>query len=164
MNRKLFALLFGVLFILGTKGYSQVFVAVDIPSGAKRYRFYEGDFIRFRLKNKELVYGNISSLDSLSFNIGKTTYPLKEIKKVRVKKNLFGLSLASTVFTIAGAGSLGIGTINGLINKDNPILNDNQLISGFSLLGLGMVSSLLNRRTIPIKEAWQLKIIDLRLE
>ncbi len=161
MKIKLFALIFGISFFICTEGYAQVFIAVDIPSGAKRYRFYEGNFIRFRLKNGKVVNGFLSSIDSSIFTINKTKYSLTDIKKVRVKKNLYGLNLAATLFTIAGAGSLGIGTLNGLVNKDSPVLNDNQLISGFSLLGLGFVASLLNRRTINIKEDWQLKVIDL---
>jgi hypothetical protein len=150
-----------IVLILSNNSYSQKFLAIDSPNGAKRYRFYKGDYIRFQTKDKLKIKGHIGSIDTNYVMVSKVKYPLNTIRKFKIDKKKYGYRLAANLFTIAGTGSLGLGLLNGAINNDSPILNQNQLITSFSLLGLGITASLLNQKGLKIKEDWQLKVIDL---
>lgn len=143
--------------------FAQKFLAIDSRVSSKRWKFSEGDIIMLKLENKELLVGQITQLNDSSFYLGSKLLPLKNIKSIQLRGHRYGLNLLTKVSLLAGLGYFSIDTFNRLINSDDPLVYEGTIITGASFLGVALISDLLNRKTIRIKEKSQIKILDLSI-
>ena len=157
--------LFFVTFFLNllTSAYSQKIIAFDKRGKVKRVKYYEGEFIRLKTHDKQLIRGVITRINDSSFFVESKQVQLNAVSKVFNTQKLYGINLMGNVFFIAGSGYVTLDSFNRLINNDNPVFNEQSAkVSGY-LLGAGLVCYLIANRGYKISKKRPLKIIDLTI-
>lgn len=152
-----------VLFLFTNGLIAQKFIALDSRVSAKRWKFFEGDFISYKLKDNQKTGGYITQLNDSSFFIGKKEVLLNEIKSIHFRGHRYGLGIITTFTTVAGVGYFGIDTFNRLINSNDPIVFEGTIIASGVMLSVALISDLLNRKTVKVKDSKQIKVLDLSI-
>jgi len=104
-------------------------------------RWEQGDKIEILLLNgEEKVWkqGYFNGGDSLGMVIGTQYYAYTNIAGVRYAYGIMPLIGKASLY--GAALFTGIFTANGIINDDSPILRQEHIVVGVSLLGLGLIS------------------------
>lgn len=136
---------------------------IDKPGRVKRIRFYEGDLIHLKLKSKELVFGEITTLKDSSFFVGLKNIKLSDVYSIQNSKGNYGLRVLSKIMLPAGLMYLGIDSFNRLINEEGPIFREETLILSSSFLGVFFISNAISNRQLKINKKRSIRILDINI-
>lgn len=156
---RVFSLL--VLLLISEEMMAQKFLAVDSRTSIKRWKYSEGDLIMLKLNDQSKIGGQISLLKDSSFMIGKKEIRLSDIKSIHLRGHRYGLGIITNVCLIAGAGYFSLDTFNRLINSDDPLVYEGTIVTSGMLFSVAIISDLLNRKRIRIKDSKQIKVLDI---
>lgn len=143
--------------------FSQKILALDKPGKVNRIRYKVDDFISLKTVDKQMIGGNISFIGDSSFQVGKTTVKLSEIKYIKKTQGGYGWSLLGNISLVAGLGYFGLDASNRIINGDKPIVPRRTAISSSICIGIFAVTAVINSRKYKINNKRRLKIIDLEI-
>ncbi len=153
--------IFLILFALGFNLGAQNIFIVERPGTIKNYKFYSGDKIKLRtISNDTLISGTISIIYDSSIIIDDANeITIGNIAAIYRKP--WGYNFLQYLTVLSGIAYLGISTINGLINSDNPIVPEETLIISGSMIAFGVALTPLTTRKYKIdKEKWRVVILD----
>lgn len=131
----------------------------DVPD--KRWK--QGDKVELLFSDGESDFWSDAYFeggDSAGLYHGTRYYSFEEIKGVRYARGLMPL-FASTAFAAAGLFT-GIFAINGIINRDAPIVRQQQLFVGAGLVAIGIVLRPFAYQERKMEEGYYFKIISMR--
>jgi hypothetical protein len=148
---------------LAQTGQFTKFLVVDRANSPKRYRFVPGQFIHLKNHTGEHYYAPLSRVLDSSIVLGQDTIALREIKTIYLEDKAKAASLLSSVLITTGFGYFAISTFNRTINDDAPLVHPSSYYFGVPALTVGYMIKLLVNPKVKIKQATQLKIIDLQL-
>lgn len=156
--------------ISGSAG--QKYLALDAAPRVgrfRRYRFFPGDQIKFRMNNEKIRFkSTIASISDSSFTItneatGKMDLReirLKEISMVKVSRRIPFVTEASYYFPIAGLLYIGADFINKGVDDKRFTTDGSAFIVGGALMAAGIVCYKLSSATIRINDRNKLKVME----
>ncbi|MCF8366422.1 MAG: hypothetical protein K9H16_11610 [Bacteroidales bacterium] len=151
-------LLFFVL--LPLLGISQQYLVLQKSGTIKNIKYEVGDKISFQtLKGDFYVEGDISEIRDSSIMINSYEVRLDNISIVyRQRRFLKGMS--GLFFIRGGIAYVAIVGVNGLINNDSPMIDEQTLIISASMVAIGLAMKPFITKKYFVKENWILKVID----
>ncbi len=156
--RKCFLVL--IIILTSTNLWSQQFIYIKKGNEFPVTRYGLNDKIQFRT-SEELpwVSGVIREIGPDFLRVGNVVYPLEAIVAFRTRKEL--LTISGKALWGGGVLFTGLALINGVINRDSPVIRSSQLVwgGGLVLAGLGLVA--LGKKDYYREEGWQWVVIDL---
>jgi hypothetical protein len=134
---------------------------LERPGTIKNYKFYSGDRIRIKTLSVDTIISgpiNIINDSSIIINIANEIL-IGDIAAIYRKQWWFNFLQYLSVF--AGISYLGINTLNGVINSDDPVVPNETLIISGSMIAFGAALTPLTTRKYKIdKEKWRVLILD----
>jgi hypothetical protein len=140
---------------------AQNIFVIERPGTIKNYKYYSGDKIKIKtLLNDTLISGIITQVKDSSMVINNSNEIMIGDIAVIYRKP-WGFNFLQYLSLMAGISYLGISTINGLINMDEPIVPKETLIISGSIIAFGAVLTPLTTRKYKIdNEKWRTSILD----
>ena len=135
----------------------------------RRYRFFPGDVVRFRMNNENIRFrSSIVSISDTSFTIanevtGKMDYReimLKDVRLIKVSKRIPFITEASYYFPIAGLLYIGADFINKGADDKRFTTDASAFIVGGTLMAAGFVCYKLSFASIQINDRNKLKVLE----
>jgi len=158
MMRNKFLVLLLLLTIAFIDLSAQKLLIIDKPNSYNRLRFRENEAIHLKSVSNQLDYNGIlvKILDS-TIIVNETEILLDDIEIVYKHRHFF--ERAAIYSMIAGAGYTSLDMVNNLINNQQ-IVKLESVITGGSLLGIGMICQKLSLKKYKIYKAWRARIIE----
>ena len=148
-------------FILAIATYSQQYLIVQKCGTVKNVKYEVNDKISFQtLKGEFHIEGTITKIKDSTITID-TFYEinLKNIATVfRLRSFLNGLS--KIFFIRGGIVYVSIVGINGIINNDSPLIDEQTLIISASMVAIGFALKPFITKKFDVTGKWCLKVID----
>lgn len=153
--------IFWILFTVVINLSAQNIFVLERPGTIKNYKFYRGDNIKIKtISNDTIVSGIITTIYDSSIIINYANEILsKDIAFIYRKP--WGFNFLQYLSLVAGIAYLGISTINGVINADDPMIPEETLVISGSMIVFGVALTPLTTRKYKIdKEKWRVLILD----
>ncbi|MDQ6480321.1 hypothetical protein [Dyadobacter sp. LHD-138] len=139
--------------------------------GFRRYRFFPGDKIKFRLRNEKIRFNEIiASITDSSFTIGITNeaasrmdyqeIPFKNIRLIKVSRRIPFVTEAAIYFPMAGLIYIGAAFVNKGVDDKHFTTDASALIVGGALMAAGLVCCKLSFSGIKINDRNKLKVLE----
>jgi hypothetical protein len=140
---------------------AQNIFVVEQPGTTKNYKYYMGDEIKLKTISTGTIYsGTITDISDSSLIINHH-YEIMINDITTIYRTKWGFRFLQYISLIGGMFYLGINTLNGVINSDDPIVPEETLIISGSMIGFGIVLTPLTTRRYKIdKEKWRVVILD----
>jgi hypothetical protein len=161
MHRLRQCLVFWLLFIFGSNLAAQNIFVLERPGTVKNFKYYQGDNIKIRtISSDTIISGPINRIFDSSIIINNSNEILiADMAAIYKKRWGYGFLQYLTIF--AGAAYLGINSLNGIINDDQPVVPQETLIISGSLIAFGLALTPLTTRKFKIdNEKWRIIILD----
>lgn len=138
-------------------------------TGLRRYRFFIGDEIRFKLRGDRFKYaGEIVSMSDSSFTFSvvnevtnrfeNVSFSIKDIKRIYINRRIPFVSALQYFAPLAGVGYMMADIINGKRWKDNWVDPQVAKVTGGFIL-VGFASRVLCHPSYKINERHRLKVL-----
>lgn len=172
-------LLYGLVFLLSvsftchgqstdttaTKPANLTYLLLTKPGSLKRFRFYVGEQIVFRVKNDTYFYsGSITAIKDSAFYYQNTKIPLGRVAEIKLRNHTGGrkaLNFGSVLFKSAGTIFTLVGAINFLTQKDDRADGLWTMGAAVTTYAAGIGLKALTKRTYNLEKKWQLKVIEM---
>lgn len=152
----------------------QKFLALDyspLMGGFRRYRFFAGDKVKFRLRNEKIRFNEtIASITDSSFTIGVTNEAanrmdyqeilFKNIRLIKVSRQIPFVTEAAIYFPMAGLIYIGADFVNKGVDDKHFTTDASALIVGGALMAAGLVCYKLSFSAIKINDRNKLKVLE----
>lgn len=148
------------MFLLSGSVLAQNIFLLEKPGTIKNKKYHVGDHIKIRTITKDtIISGVINKLgDSALIVDYNNEVLLSDIQMIYTKR--WGFNLLQRIFQISGFSYLGISTLNGLINNDQPMVPEETLIISGGLIAAGFAMvPLANKKHKVDKKKWRVKIL-----
>ncbi len=146
--------------------YGQQYLVVQKAGSIKNFKYEVGKDISIQtLKGDFIIEGDISKItDSTLFIDNLYEIEYSNIQRV-LRPRGFWKRLSILFFIQGGVAYTAIVGINGLINNDSPVIDEQTLIISAVMVATGLALSPFYTKKMNIGEKWQLKVLDFeRLE
>lgn len=158
--------------IIGVPG--QKYITLDVSpliGKIRRYRFFTGDKINFRLRNdKSKFKTTLNSITDSSFTISRysdgagtidyTEIQLKNVRQIKISKRIPFVSEASYYFPMAGVLFIGADLINKGSDNKRYTTDASTLIVGGALMAAGFLCYKLSFAPYKINQRNKLKVME----
>jgi hypothetical protein len=150
-----------LIFFVSYSVEAQNILIVERPGTIKNYKYYTGDEIKLKtISTDATISGMIIDISDSSLIINHQ-YEIMISDITIIYRNKWGFRFLQYISLIGGLFYLGINTLNGVINSDDPIVPEETLIISGSMIGFGIVLTPLTTRRYKIdKEKWRIVILD----
>jgi hypothetical protein len=151
----------GLGLIIGLAVFPQQYFVVEKLGKMKNIKYELNDEISFQTRNGDfLINGTITQLTDSSITID-THYTI-DLENIAIvfKKRKFLKRLSGLFFIRGGIAYTVIVGINGAINNDSPMIDEQTLIISASMVAIGFALKPFIIKKMKIPEKWQLKVID----
>lgn len=152
----------------------QKYLALDyspLMGGFRRYRFFEGDKIKFRMRNEKIRFNEtIASITDSSFAIGVTNEAagrmdyqeilFRNIRLIKVSRRIPFVTEAAIYFPMAGLIYIGADFVNKGVDDKRFTSDASALIVGGALMTAGLVCYKLSFSTIKINDRNKIKVLE----
>jgi hypothetical protein len=140
---------------------AQNIFVVERPGTAKNCKYYRGDEIKLKtISTDTIISGTIKIIYDSSLIINYE-YEIMAGDIAKIYRKRWGFSFLQYLSVFAGLAYVGINTLNGVINGDDPIVPEETLIISGSMIGFGIALTPLTTRRYKIgKEKWRVVILD----
>ncbi|MBA9078854.1 hypothetical protein [Rufibacter quisquiliarum] len=173
------SLLYGLFFFFGiiftgqaqavdsvkTKPANLTYLLLNKTGKLKRYRFYVGDQIMFRVKNDSRFYsGSITAIKDSAFYFQNTRIPLERVAQIRMRNHTGGkkvLNYSSVVLKSAGSIFTLVGAINFITHSDDRVDGLHTMGAALTMYAAGVGLKALTKRTYNLEKKWQLKVVEM---
>jgi hypothetical protein len=154
-------LLILLIFSVSYSVVAQNILIVERPGTIKNYKYYTGDEIKLKtISTDAIISGTIIVISDSSLIINHH-HEIMVDDITTIYRNKWGFRFLQYISLIGGMFYLGINTLNGVINSDDPIVPEETLIISGSMIGFGIVLTPLTTRRYKIdKEKWRIVILD----
>jgi hypothetical protein len=161
MLMKYFVFFLVCVFFLLQAAYSQQYLVVQKNLAIKNYKYQPGDKISLQTIRGDLEFdGRISKITDSTIVIDNLyEIDLRNIAAV-FRKRGFIKRLSGLFFIRGGIAYTAITGINGLINNDSPMIDQQTLLISAAMVAIGFAMKPLIIKKLKINEKWQLKVID----
>lgn len=153
--------LFLFLLIFSFSIYGQQYLVVQKPGKVKNFKYEVGDEIMINTRKGDLTLsGEITDISDTCVTIN--TYidvGLSNIAKV-LRPRRFFTKLSKLFFIRGGIAYVTIVGINGIINNDSPLIDEQTLTISASMVAIGLAMKPLYIRKLDTTGKWALKVID----
>lgn len=148
-------------FVIGSILTAQNIFVLERPGTIKNFKYYQGDKIKIRtIAADTVISGLIYRVNDSSIIINKTEEIQTSDIGVMYKKR-WGYGFLQYLSIFAGTAYLGINTLNGIINDDQPVIPHETLIISGSMIVFGVALTPLTTRKFKIdNEKWRIIILD----
>lgn len=153
-----------ILLLLGL-GSLQSFAQFDnhliLKKGYKsKHHYLSGDEIRFKeLHSHNPIIGPIDAIGEDFIAVNNTVYKLSDITTVFYLRKSFNYAAAGRILLLAGPGFLALSATNALIQAIRPIWSVSNLITGGTLVGLGLILPAFQQKDYVLGEKYFLRIV-----
>jgi len=140
---------------------AQQYFVVQKTGTVKNYKYEIGNKISFQTKKGDFyVSGTISNMTDSTISIDNLyDFELENIGVVfRQRSFLNGMS--KVFFITGGIAYVTIVGINGVINNDSPLIDEQTLIISASMVAIGFLLKPLIVKKMDTSKKWQLKVLD----
>jgi len=139
---------------------AQQYLVLQKKGTVKNFKYQVSSEITVQVERGELIYsGRITKINDSSFVLDNLNeIYLKEINKVLRKRRF--IRVLSKVLLYGGVGYVGLEGVNGLINDYSPVISQNTLIIGGSMVATSFALRPFYTRRFDCREKWVLKILD----
>lgn len=154
-----------ILIILGVcagmVANAQQYLVVQKKGTIKNHKYEVGNEISFQTKKGDFyVTGIISKMtDSTVFIDNLYEIELENINVV-FRQRRFLRKLSNLFFIRGGIAYVTIVGINGVINNDSPLIDEQTLIISASMVAVGFLMKPFIIKKMDVTEKWQLKVLD----
>ena len=161
MIKKLSYILVIIGFCTGMVANAQQYLVVQKRGTVKNFKYEVGNKISFQTKKGDFyVQGSISKLtDSTVFIDNLYEIELENIGVV-LRQRGFWMKLSKQFFISGGIAYVTIVGINGIINNDCPLIDEQTLIISASMVAVGFLLKPFYVKKMDVSEKWQLKVLD----
>ncbi len=141
--------------------FGQQYLVVQKLGKVKNFKYEVGDKIMVKTREGEFtVDGEITGLSDTSVTINSyVEVGFRNVAQV-LRPRMFFKALSQLFFIQGGIAYTTIVGINGLINNDSPIIDEQTIIISATMVGIGFVMKPFYLRKLNTKEKWKLKVID----
>jgi len=135
----------------------------------RRYRFFAGDELKFRINNEKTRFkSSIVSISDTSFTIANAgtgkmdlrKFMLKDVKRIKISKRIPFVTEASYYFPIAGLLYIGADFVNKGVDDKRFTTDGSAFIVGGALMAAGFVCYKLSFASVPINDRNKLKVLE----
>ncbi|WP_229216707.1 hypothetical protein [Dyadobacter sp. 3J3] len=156
--------------ITGKKG--QKYLVLDFRPGIgkfRRYRFFVGDQVRFRIHNEKIRFKSvIAGITDSSFTITNKAsdimdyqeIPLKNLRLIKVSKRIPFVTEAAYYFPMAGLLYIGADFVNKGTDGERFSSDASAFIVGGALMAAGFVCYKLSLASIKVNDRNKLKVME----
>jgi hypothetical protein len=143
--------------------FSQRILLLDHKHKLKRFRFFEGDEIAFRIQGERFVVkGFIDMISDSTVVVNDVAYPVRLISEIRDYERYAALRAISRSAYIAIPPMAAITMLHrGLNTRESPLLDRNSLQVMGVFAGIGTLLLPFNARRYRTGKKWELRIIDI---
>ncbi len=161
MIKKLSYILIIISFCTGMAANAQQYLVVQKRGTVKNYKYEVGNKISFQTNKGDFyVKGSISKMtDSTIFIDNLYNFELENIGIV-LRQRRFWKKLSKQFFISGGIAYVTIVGINGVINNDSPLIDEQTLIISASMVAIGLLLKPFIVKKMDVTEKWQLKVLD----
>lgn len=148
------------IFLLPGSILAQNIFLLEKPGTINNKKYYVGNHIKIKTIAKDtIISGVINKIyDSALIVDYNSEIRLSDIKMIYTKR--WGFNLLQRIFQVSGFSYLGLSTINGLINNDQPIVPEETLIISGGLIAAGFAMvPLANKRHKIDNKNWRVKVL-----
>ncbi|MFC2101336.1 hypothetical protein ACFLRZ_05855, partial [Bacteroidota bacterium] len=137
---------------------AQQFILLSHKGHNKQLKYYVGNTIHIRIKNKQHISGQIILISDSLLIIDRIKVIPEDISDVYFDRRL--LSLLSSAGKTVGLGYFVVESFNNVINGEKTIIAKREILASAIIGGSGIFLSLFNERKCCLEKMWRLKIID----
>lgn len=132
----------------------------------KRFHIYQNEEMTFKLKGSSHKYRHtlVNMEDSVLYIETGESIRLDRIKSIIIDRSNFLTRMLGSGLRTAGIGYIGIDAFNSYRNGDVPVFKERVLIAGATLLVVGEVIHIANKRRLRPGRNTRLQIMDLSLK
>lgn len=150
------------LFASLTPSFTQDYLVLEKLGTKKRYEYYPGDPITFRIKGKSFRRDKIKALtdSSLIFNGGNVAFKL--IESISLKEHKQWMAGIGSALITAGAGYFLIDQFNNSIIQGNRLSTNDQVVKiSLILVASGTTLMLLSKKHVNTTKNWRLRLVNI---
>ncbi len=149
-----------LLFMLGSVS-AQQYLIVQKNGKVKNFKYQTGDEIMLQIKNGDFnLKGEITKLSDTSLTIDSyLEIRYSNISKV-LRPRAFLTRLSKLFFIRGGVAYVTIVGINGLINNDSPMIDEQTIAVSASMVAIGFVMKPFYIRKLDLTKNWHIKMIN----
>lgn len=141
--------------------FGQQYLVLQKLGKVKNFKYEVGDKIMVKTRHGELtVDGEITGLSDTSVTINSyVEVGFSNVAQV-LRPRIFFTALSRLFFIRGGIAYTSIVGINGLINNDSPVIDEQTLVISATMVGIGFAMKPFYLRKLDAIEKWKLKVID----
>lgn len=153
-----FAILSGVI-------YAQTFMVLEKMGTKKRYVYYVGEEIQYKLPGeKDFRSARITQILDSAFVTHNDSIPFRSIDKINIKSQRKPglLSAAGPMLIIAGLGYFAIDQINqGVVQGGGSSIDSSVVTASAIISGTGAMIMILRKNKVPLGGWWRLRKVSI---
>lgn len=151
----------GLLIFTLSAAFGQQYLVVQKNGKVKNFKYQTGDEIMLQTKNGAFnLKGEITQLSDSSLTINSYI----EIKYSNIAKLLrprrYFTKLSKLFFIRGGIAYVTIVGINGIINNDSPMIDEQTLAISATMVAIGLIMKPFYIRKLDVTKKWHIKMIN----
>lgn len=161
MKHSALILLTGFLLMSGYTVRAQQYLVVQKRGSVKNFKYQAGDDIALQTYGVDFpIRGEITKMSDSSLTIDSyINIRLSDISEV-LRPRRYLQKLSRLFFIRGGIAYVAIVGVNGLINNDSPVIDEQTLTISAVMIAIGLAMKSFYIRKLDVISKWQLKIID----
>lgn len=151
-----------ILLVLAACALSgQQYLVVQKQGKVKNFKYEIGDEIMVKTRNGDLKFsGDITKITDSSLTINSYVEVAFENVAQVLRPRRYFTKLSKLFFIRGGIAYVTIVGINGIINNDSPLIDDQTLKISATMVAIGFLMKPFYIRKLDTDEKWKLKFID----
>ena len=161
MKHSVLIILAGFFIMTGCPVLAQQYLVVQKTGKVKNFKYQTGDEITLVINNGDFtIQGEITSITDTSLYINSyIEVQFSNISAV-LKPRRFFIKLSKLFFIRGGIAYVTIVGINGIINNDSPLIDEQTIAISAVMVAIGVAMKPFYIRKLNTVSKWQIKMID----